>query len=56
MGTASSLGMAAGPPIWGFIYDSTGSYTAGMYAAPVLIAAGLALCIIAVKTKDKINA
>jgi sugar phosphate permease len=55
VGTASSLGMAVGPPIWGSIYDTTGSYVAGMYAAPALIAAGLALCIVAVKTKDKLR-
>lgn len=39
IGTAWTLGMAVGAPIWGTFYDpATGSYTLGFYLAPVAIA------------------
>ena len=33
---AVSLGTAAGSPLWGALYDRTGSYSSGMLAIPVL--------------------
>ncbi|MDR1961166.1 MAG: MFS transporter [Gracilibacteraceae bacterium] len=54
MGTASTLGTAVGPPIWGAIFDANKSYVPGMYFSPILIVIGTVMCVVAVKTKSKL--
>lgn len=47
--TAGSAGTFIANPIWGMIYDLTGSYTAGLIAAPVLLLAAIAAMLLSLK-------
>lgn len=56
---ALSFGSFIGTPAWGLLYDMSGSYTIGFYLAPIFIAIGFALQMIALglkKKKEEINA
>ena len=48
--TAGSVGSVIATPVWGLVYDVTGSYTLGLIAAPVLL--GLALVALVLNNRD----
>ncbi len=41
LATASSVGSFISTPIWGMLYDSFGSYNAGLIGMPILLAVGM---------------
>ena len=49
--TAGSVGSVIATPVWGLVYDVTGSYTLGLIAAPVLL--GLALVALVLNNRDQ---
>ena len=49
--TAGSAGTFVANPVWGTIYDLTGSYTLGLVAAPVLLLAALAALLLSLKDR-----
>ena len=49
--TAGSTGTFVANPIWGMIYDMTGSYTLGLIAAPLLLLAGIAALLLSLKER-----
>ena len=50
--TVGSVGTIVAPPVWGMVYDVSGSYTLGLIAAPVMLMVALgALILIFRKTE-----
>lgn len=49
--TAGSAGTFVANPVWGLIYDMTGSYTLGLLSAPVLLLAAIAAMLAVLKEK-----
>jgi MFS family permease len=49
LATAGSAGTFVANPVWGTIYDKTGSYTLGLIVCPILLVAGLAAMQAAMK-------
>ena len=49
--TAGSVGSFIATPVWGLVYDLTGSYTVGLIAAPILL--GLALVALVLNNREK---
>ena len=49
LATAGSAGTFLANPVWGSIYDMTGSYTAGLLAAPVLLVIGTFAMLLSLK-------
>lgn len=49
--TAGSVGTFVANPAWGTIYDVTGSYTLGLIAAPILLAAGIGLLLLSLRER-----
>lgn len=50
---AISIGAFIGTPLWGILYDVTGSYRMGFYFAPVLIAIGFLMQMTALSAREK---
>ena len=48
--TAGSVGSVIATPVWGLVYDVTGSYTLGLIVAPILL--GLALVALVLNNRD----
>ena len=44
--TAGSIGSFIATPVWGLVYDITGSYTLGLFVAPVLLMAALGALVL----------
>ena len=44
--TAGSVGSFIATPVWGLVYDLTGSYTVGLIVAPVLLAVALGALVL----------
>ncbi len=55
LGMSSALGTAIGAPIWGSIYDSTGSYDTGFFIAAALLALVLVLIFSSIKAGKKLS-
>lgn len=51
--TAGSVGSFIATPVWGLVYDLTGSYTLGLIAAPILL--GLALVALVLNNRDPVQ-
>ena len=49
LATAGSAGTFAANPIWGTIYDVTGSYTLGLLACPLLLMGAMAAMLLSMK-------
>ena len=50
--TAGSVGSFIATPVWGLVYDLTGSYTLGLFVAPVLLAFALVALVLNFRKKD----
>ena len=46
LATAGSVGSFIATPVWGLVYDMTGSYTLGLIVAPVLLVAALGAMVL----------
>ena len=51
--TAGSAGTFVANPIWGIIYDTTGAYTIGLLACPVLLVGAGAAFLLTLKDTEK---
>lgn len=51
---AGTLGTAIGTPVWGMVYDMTGSYNFGLFASPVVIIITFLLMVFCVKSGEKL--
>lgn len=51
--TAGSVGSFVATPVWGLIYDFTGSYTLGLIAAPVMLAVALGALVLIFRKADR---
>ena len=49
--TAGSVGSFVALPVWGLVYDITGSYTLGLIAAPVMLMAALGAMVLIFREK-----
>ena len=45
LATASAVGSFMAAPVWGMVYDISGSYTPGLIVAPILLAGTLAVLV-----------
>jgi MFS family permease len=54
LGMSAALGTAIGAPIWGAIYDVTGSYDGGFFSAAVLLAIVIALIFYSINAGKKL--
>lgn len=50
--TAGSVGSFVATPVWGLIYDFSGSYTLGLIVAPVMLAVALAALVLTFRKTD----
>ena len=50
--TAGSIGSFIATPVWGLVYDLTGSYTLGLFVAPILLAFALVALVLNFRKKD----
>ena len=51
--TAGSIGSFIATPVWGLVYDLTGSYTAGLIAAPVLLVVAMVALVLNFRKADR---
>lgn len=50
--TAGSVGSMIATPVWGLVYDLTGSYTPGLIVAPLLLMVALGALVLVFRKKD----